>query len=716
MTEYNLQIGIDSSKAKNGADVAVNSADKITSSFSKATDSINKSESSLNRLKTAYMSVGQVMAVYFAGKVAISLIKSLTDINDELYKMSQRIGISVEELSSLAYAGKLADIDLSSLGMSMQFLSRNIANITSETSEQAIALKAMGINYKNNDGTIKKSTELLNEIADSFANSKDGIDKTAVSMALFGRSGTAMIPLLNGGSKGLKDMAEEAKNAGLIISEDLAKKSEELNDNLSRLGMRGTAFKNLIAKELVPRLNDMAIAILDSTSNVGGFEKAFASATTVLDGFGKVAQGVATGIKAISTVGEIIGTDIATIITAKQADSAKKGYEIISQGAEMGYSALDKLKNGLTETTEATKKFNTEKEKSSDDEKGDFNYAGLKAAIERQEKFLSEIEKLQSEIDQAGARTLLAQQNMAVANVSNAFPDFDNGQLAEYIELLKKKQAIEIETAAINASSTLSAKLQADQLNELIPIMQSLGVTEQEVTSIVRQSSIARLNASREWADGAKAALLQYVDDTTNYGKQAANAVTSSLSSIEDGFVNLITGTESLSDAFDNMVTSILADIARMAVQKSITTPIASALSSIDLGNIFASAHGNVFNSSVSGSGGLPSISDMTNSVISKPTLFKFANGGTLGAVAEAGRSEAILPLERTSGGDLGVKASVDSGGVKNVKVEIINESGQQVQATSSTSQMDAGNLVVQIVIDAINRNKNGLRDIVGSV
>jgi phage-related minor tail protein len=106
----------------------------------------------------------------------------------------------------------------------------------------------------------------------------------------------------------------------------------------------------------------------------------------------------------------------------------------------------------------------------------------------------------------------------------------------------------------------------------------------------------------------------------------------------------------------------------------------------------------------------------MTNSVISKPTLFKFANGGTLGAVAEAGRSEAILPLERTSGGDLGVKASVDSGGVKNVKVEIINESGQQVQATSSTSQMDAGNLVVQIVIDAINRNKNGLRDIVGSV
>jgi phage-related minor tail protein len=48
-----------------------------------------------------------------------------------------------------------------------------------------------------------------------------------------------------------------------------------------------------------------------------------------------------------------------------------------------------------------------------------------------------------------------------------------------------------------------------------------------------------------------------------------------------------------------------------------------------------------------------------TNSIVSSPTLFKVANGGTtqMGEMGEAG-PEAIMPLSRGRGGRLGVDAS----------------------------------------------------------
>lgn len=70
-----------------------------------------------------------------------------------------------------------------------------------------------------------------------------------------------------------------------------------------------------------------------------------------------------------------------------------------------------------------------------------------------------------------------------------------------------------------------------------------------------------------------------------------------------------------------------------------------------------------------------------TNSVVSKPTLFPFASG--TGLMGEAG-PEAIMPLTRLSGGDLGVKAV---GGGTEVYVNIIDQrsSGQEPEVTETT-------------------------------
>lgn len=90
-----------------------------------------------------------------------------------------------------------------------------------------------------------------------------------------------------------------------------------------------------------------------------------------------------------------------------------------------------------------------------------------------------------------------------------------------------------------------------------------------------------------------------------------------------------------------------------------------------------------------------------TNSVVSSPTMFTFANGGKFGVMGEAG-PEAILPLQRGSDGSLGVKAHGGmSGG--NVVVNVINNSN--VSARQETRKTGSGT-EIDVIIDEIVASK----------
>lgn len=92
-----------------------------------------------------------------------------------------------------------------------------------------------------------------------------------------------------------------------------------------------------------------------------------------------------------------------------------------------------------------------------------------------------------------------------------------------------------------------------------------------------------------------------------------------------------------------------------------------------------------------------------TNSVVSSPTLFRFANGGALGEMGEAG-PEAIMPLKRGPDGSLGVQShgndnnihvsvSVDNGG--GLRAFVTNQAGAIV-AQSAPVIADAGSKQAQ--------------------
>ena len=89
-----------------------------------------------------------------------------------------------------------------------------------------------------------------------------------------------------------------------------------------------------------------------------------------------------------------------------------------------------------------------------------------------------------------------------------------------------------------------------------------------------------------------------------------------------------------------------------------------------------------------------------TNSIVDRPTLFKFANG--TGLMGEAG-AEAIIPLKRGSDGRLGISAFGDTGSTS-VLVNIINNTSEPVEHRESTSA--DGSKLIEVTIGQLISKK----------
>jgi len=200
-----------------------------------------------------------------------ALVKGAIDSADELNKLSQKIGISVEALSTLQFAAQLSDVGLDTLKTGLKGLSANLTEARAGLGEGAAIFQALGISVEDTAGNLKSSDTILLEIADRFAIFEDGATKTALAVKLFGKSGMDMIPFLNQGSSGIRALMQEAERLGLKLSTETAQAAEAFNDNLTALKASSSGLGITLATELLAPLRVVTDAIRDGQGEATGF-------------------------------------------------------------------------------------------------------------------------------------------------------------------------------------------------------------------------------------------------------------------------------------------------------------------------------------------------------------------------------------------------------------------------------------------------------------
>lgn len=237
-----------------------------TAQFSKG---LNSAQSRLGTFSSAFKS----FAVGLIGTLSVGALttafKSVIDKADELGKTAQKIGLPTEELSKLKFAADLADVSLEQLSTGVGILSKGLASIAGGGTGEKVgpALAAIGVSATDANGALRPTAEILGDVAEAFSKMEDGAGKTALALAIFGRSGKELIPLLNAGRAGLAEAAAEAERFGIVIDDKTAKASERFNDNLTRLSAATQGLATQVVIQLLPSLVKLTDAFVDFAKN-----------------------------------------------------------------------------------------------------------------------------------------------------------------------------------------------------------------------------------------------------------------------------------------------------------------------------------------------------------------------------------------------------------------------------------------------------------------
>lgn len=229
---------------------------KITGACAKLGSTVG---SVVKKMLTLGAAIGSV--VMLGGGFLYKITRQTSEYGDMVWKTSQKIGIAVEAWQEIAHAGEMSGIEQEALSAGLVKLNKNIVEAANGNKTLTTWFKRAGISVKDESGKIKSADQILMELANTFGKVPDGAKKTAIAVALAGRSGANLIPMLNSGSKGLAEMRKEARDLGLVLDEDTARASETFNDNIDRMmkSIRGIVF--YIGGLLIPVFDDIVVSV-----------------------------------------------------------------------------------------------------------------------------------------------------------------------------------------------------------------------------------------------------------------------------------------------------------------------------------------------------------------------------------------------------------------------------------------------------------------------
>lgn len=239
---------------------------------------------------------GAAAALLTVEAAAIGVAIHSAETTAKMYELAQATGVSIETLSGLSFVAKQVGIDQETLGKSLEKLSKSIAKAAAEPDGVVNGFTRLNIATKNADGSTRDAGAVFEDLADRFSHLKDGTEKTAVAIELFGRGGAALVPALNLGKEGVQNFLDTAKALGIVLDDEAGQAALKFTQSLNTVGAAGEGVSIQIEKALLPSLQVVTDALVDALkapgSNISDFIGFLAEAVKYTIAFGDLVLGL----------------------------------------------------------------------------------------------------------------------------------------------------------------------------------------------------------------------------------------------------------------------------------------------------------------------------------------------------------------------------------------------------------------------------------------
>ena len=159
--------------------------------------------------------------------------KTFADMGSRMWDMAKRTGVSVEALSALSYAAEQSGAGVDAFENGIRRMQRTLYDAGRGLSTATDSLAELGLTIQDLEGLSPEAQFRL--LADRLDRIEDPSRKAALAMTIFGRSGTELLPMLEGGAAALDAYEKHARDLGLIMSTEDAAAADVFGDALSDL-------------------------------------------------------------------------------------------------------------------------------------------------------------------------------------------------------------------------------------------------------------------------------------------------------------------------------------------------------------------------------------------------------------------------------------------------------------------------------------------------
>ena len=260
-------------------------------------ESASKAASALNGINAgaalAVTGIGLLAAaIVKAEKALISMTKESAEYAKEIKTLSSVTGQSAESLQEFDYAAEMIGVSSDRIRDSLKETTNKMQEAATGTGDAYEAYNKLGVEITDVDGQLRSAEDVFYDTIDALGEMKNKTERDALAMDLMSESAQELNPLIEIGSDGLKQYAQEAHSMGYVLDNEALTALTEVDDAYQRLQKSQEGAKNQLSAEFAPYLKEFYEKITKLIKDGGQALKD----SGIVDSFGML----------LETVGDII--------------------------------------------------------------------------------------------------------------------------------------------------------------------------------------------------------------------------------------------------------------------------------------------------------------------------------------------------------------------------------------------------------------------------
>jgi hypothetical protein len=292
----------------------------VTEKSAEANESLASLNEGIESINKSFATLGAVLGGGVIGEEFMEMGKRAGEFGEQVSIASEKTGLSTTDIQGLGFAATEAGSSMADITTAMDRLALKLSETGDKSNTTSRAFQAMGISMAEVKG--QSPAAVLDLIADRFANAADGANKTAVAMALFGRAGAQMIPLLNQGANALDAQNQKAQALGITLSGNTIATLKEMNEQFKEQQQVSSALWNTIGAQLAPAFMTLSRAFEASEQKGGQFARSMSAIGDVVIWATSLISTQIEGFQKLGTVLGALGAEFMAFTSGPKAMGA----------------------------------------------------------------------------------------------------------------------------------------------------------------------------------------------------------------------------------------------------------------------------------------------------------------------------------------------------------------------------------------------------------